>query len=66
MWIRRLTFAAILALLLFVPANASAATSGDWQYTTQGGKAVITKYTGSETVVTTPEELGGYPVSEIG
>ena len=40
---------------------------GDWKYIVDGnGSAVITGYTGSETDLTLPSEIAGYPVKAIG
>ncbi len=66
--------ATIFALMLLVTAiavgmftlPASAATSGDYEYTVKGGKATITKYNGSGGDVVIPSKLGGYPVVKIG
>ncbi len=61
-----------VALLLSVVPTAtvgvtvSAETSGDFTYTVWDGEATITGYTGSETVVTIPTALEGYPVTAIG
>ena len=63
-------FSGILAALIlfaaFVPFPAFAdQTSGDWQYTVSGGKATVTKYTGSETNIVIPDTLGGCPVVAV-
>jgi len=58
--------AVFLAVMLLLPAMTLAATSGDFEYSVSGGKATITKYTGSATELTIPETLGGYPVTSIG
>lgn len=42
-----------------------AADHFDYEFTEDGG-AVLTKYTGRDTVVDVPSELGGVPVREIG
>ena len=44
----------------------NAATSGNWTYTVSGSKATITGYSGTESTVVIPSELGGYPVTAIG
>ncbi|MBR4017758.1 MAG: leucine-rich repeat domain-containing protein, partial [Oscillospiraceae bacterium] len=38
----------------------------DWQYTVSDGKATVTGYTGTQTDLTIPSTLGGYPVTSIG
>ncbi|MGN0334131.1 MAG: leucine-rich repeat protein [Lachnospiraceae bacterium] len=38
----------------------------DYEYTIADEQAVITKYNGSDTVLRTPSEFGGCPVTEIG
>lgn len=63
---RRRFFLIILFVFAIFCAHAYAATSGDWEYRISNGKAIITKYKGTETNITTPTELGGYPVREIG
>lgn len=60
----------VLALVLaLIPAGlftVSAEQSGDYTYTVINSKAKITDYTGSGTVITIPDSLGGYPVTAIG
>ncbi|MBR4171189.1 MAG: leucine-rich repeat protein [Kiritimatiellae bacterium] len=46
--------------------SAWADTSGDWEYSVVNGKATITGYSGSSSIVTIPSSLGTYPVTEIG
>ena len=47
--------------------EASAETqSGDWEYSVTANKATITRYTGDETAVEIPSEIGGYSVTSIG
>ncbi|MBR4555145.1 MAG: leucine-rich repeat protein, partial [Ruminococcus sp.] len=47
--------------------EASAETSsGDWSYSVYDNKATIKRYTGDETAVEIPSELGGYSVTSIG
>ena len=63
--------ASILAALMLVTAIAvlpvGAITIGDWEYSVNDdGEATITSYRGSDAVVTIPDTLGGYPVTEIG
>ena len=52
----------------FEPAGivAEAATSGDFQYSVESGKATITGYTGSATSITIPSSIGGKTVTKIG
>ena len=45
--------------------DAGDSMSGDWSYTTQGSKATITKYSGSDVTVTIPEKIGTYTVTAI-
>ena len=40
--------------------------SGDYQYQIKNDAAVIISYTGTDEVLRVPDELGGYPVAEIG
>ncbi len=40
-------------------------TDGDYQYRVEDGKAIITDYTGEETIIEIPETLGGYSVTAI-
>ena len=44
----------------------SAKVSGEWEYDIVEDGVSITKYTGSDTYLNIPDELGGYPVVEIG
>ena len=39
--------------------------SGDWEYTVFNGEAFICKYTGSQTEVTIPSQIGGYDVTQL-
>ena len=55
----------LLALCLMVSA-AFAETEGDFSYCISSGEAKITAYTGSASVLTLPDMLGGYPVTSIG
>ncbi|MBQ4619699.1 MAG: leucine-rich repeat protein [Clostridia bacterium] len=65
-------FAAILFVLLVIlsiPAagrTESALSEGDFEYTVSGGCAVISAYKGTNTDVTVPAALGGYPVKALG
>ena len=45
---------------------AGAEQSGDFEYEIDDGKAIITRYLGSDTVVDIPATVGGYPVTVIG
>lgn len=47
------------------PAVEVMATSDDWTYTVSGEDATITGYSGSDTVVKIPEQIGGYTVKSI-
>ena len=47
-------------------ATSEEVSSGDFQYTTEGENAVITKYTGAGGNVVIPSELDGLTVTEIG
>ncbi len=38
---------------------------GDYSFAVVGGEAILEKYTGSDTDVVVPDELGGYPVAVI-
>lgn len=53
-----------LALCLSVSISL-AQTEGDFSYSIQDGKAVITAYTGSASELIVPDTLGGYPVTSI-
>ena len=57
--------AALTALLLLLGC-AAAETSGDYEYTLEGGKAVITAYSGTQTALAVPAALDGHPVGAIG
>jgi len=46
--------------------HAGAAEEGDYTYTVDNGKAIITAFTATGTVANLPETLGGYPVTSIG
>ena len=61
-------FVLLVCLLAIVPvALAQTLTSGDYQYTlTEDHEAVITGYTGAETVLIIPASLDGYPVIGLG
>ena len=56
------------AVLLFaaLPVTAQAETEGDWEYSVSSGLATITKYNGTDAVVTIPESFGLYQVASIG
>ena len=56
----------LLALGLLPGAALAGLSEGDWSYTVEGGKATITQYNGSDSVLTIPSSLGGYPVTAIG
>ncbi len=42
-------------ILAAMPVTASADSSGDWEYTVKAGQATVTKYNGTDAVVTVPE-----------
>lgn len=63
---KRLLLLLFVLLLCLTLAFAGAETEGDFLYTVQDGKAKITGYTGSASVLTVPDTLGGYPVTAIG
>ena len=55
-------------LLLFLPVKSLAATvytEGDFYYELQDESIVITGYFGSDTEITLPDKIAGYPVSKI-
>ena len=55
-----------ISLLAGLPLSVLAATDGEWEYTIEDGKAIVMGYNGSETVLSIPLVLGGYPVTSIG
>ncbi len=63
-----LLLALCAAVLLFsaLPVTASAETEGDWEYSVNSGLATVTKYLGSDAIVTIPDKFGVYPVTAIG
>ena len=72
-YILKTSLAAIaLALLLTIASLAvpgrvaRAETWGDFTYTVSGGSATITKYSGTATAISVPEEMDGYSVTAIG
>lgn len=57
----------VFGIFAIVPFTASAATSGDFEYTVlDDGTAEITAYNGSVSELKIPSELGGYAVTSIG
>ena len=52
-------------LIMIGTDEASAAVSGDWEYTLSLGKATITKYNGIETQIIIPAEIEGYMVTSL-
>ena len=56
------------AVLLFaaLPVTAQAETEGDWEYSVSSGVATVTKYNGTDAVVTIPDTFGLYQVTSIG
>ena len=63
---RMLVLTLLACVLLAVPLHAAAETEGDYSYTVSNGAATITGYTGTETVITIPAQIGGYPVTTLG
>ncbi len=59
-----LALSTIFSLFIFSPA-VSAETSGNWWYAVSYGEATITSYDGSESNVTIPSEIDGYPVTGL-
>ncbi|MBN2161703.1 MAG: leucine-rich repeat domain-containing protein [Pontiellaceae bacterium] len=56
----------LIALSALVPFVSFALTHGDFEYDVVGSEVKITKYSGTNTVVTVPGEIDGKPVLEIG
>lgn len=64
-----MTFVVILTSINITPISIKAADtlkSGFYEYSVNGQKATITKYTGAESALTIPESLGGYEIEAIG
>ncbi|MBR7032924.1 MAG: leucine-rich repeat domain-containing protein, partial [Clostridia bacterium] len=61
-----LVLAFFIGTLVFVPVTANAGDNEDWEYYIEDGEVTITGYNGSDTDVTIPSEIDGYPVTEIG
>ena len=58
---------ALVCLLILLPGGVLAETSENYTYTVDSsGNATITKYTGTDAIVTIPSTLGGCPVTSIG
>ena len=59
---------ALLAVMCIPAAGRTESTlsEGDFEYTVSGGCAVISAYNGTNTDVTVPAALGGYPVKALG
>ena len=53
-----------IGLLPLIGPNA-AANEDDWEYNVTGKQACVTRYLGSDTNVTIPNTLGGYPVTSL-
>lgn len=65
--IRSLILICVLTLVCTVlPMQARAETYGDWEYEVNSGLATITKYNGTDAVVTVPEKFDLYQVTTIG
>lgn len=66
---KRMSFLISALLLLFlvpvIAVSADAATSGDFEYDTDDGQAMVLAYIGDGGSVTVPATLGGCPVTEI-
>ncbi|MDR3602818.1 MAG: leucine-rich repeat protein [Desulfosporosinus sp.] len=56
----------MMTILLCCSSQVQADQDGDFTYTVTNNQAQITSYTGAGGVVTTPNTLGGYPVTSIG
>lgn len=56
----------VIMLLFSVSCIAVSATEADYEWSEKDGKAVITKYVGTDKEVNVPDTLGGLPVTEIG
>ena len=58
----------LLMLLSVAPLSiiANAQTDDDFVYSVENGEAIVTAYRGTDTVLTIPDTLGGYPVTAIG
>ena len=70
-WMGAVLALCLLLCLAALPAYAlTTYTEGDYTYTVEGqamgGHAIVQSYTGSDTAVTVPATLGGYPVGVIG
>ena len=63
---KNLVLCLFLALALVLCGSALAATQDGFEYTVDGSKVTISKYTGSETELVIPYTLGGAPVTAIG
>lgn len=46
--------------------NAAALSENGFTYTVSGSSATITKYSGTDTTLTIPSTIGGYPVTAVG
>ena len=58
---------ALVCLLILLPGGVLAEPSENYTYTVDSsGNATITKYTGTDAIVTIPSTLGGCPVTSIG
>ncbi|MHB1454762.1 MAG: leucine-rich repeat protein, partial [Saccharofermentanales bacterium] len=55
----------VFQTLLSANLSVAAETSGDYIYTIVDGNAEITDYSGSDSSLTIPDTLGGYPVTSI-
>ena len=55
----------LLSAIISFPIKANAATSGDYEYEVYEGEVLIVAYIGTETEVTIPSTIEGYPVCYI-
>ena len=61
-----LSFVMFLSVFTGMSFSALAQAYGDYEYTVSNGAATITDYLGSDTVITIPSKINGYPVKKIG
>lgn len=59
-------FLSVITILYVFSFSAFSLVSGKYSYITENGKAVITGYLGTDSVISVPNTLGGYPVFAIG
>ena len=56
----------VLSEIGVMNANAAALSENGFTYTVSGSSATITKYSGTDTTLTIPSTIGGYPVTAVG